>query len=62
MERSNAQTLPVALTPPKLDPYQEWLILNQSRLEAEEEEEEEPTPVAAERMSVAPSGHPHPGG
>jgi len=54
MERSNAQTLPVALTPPKLDPYQEWLILNQSRLEAEEEEEEEPTPVAAESMSVAP--------
>jgi len=53
-ERSNAQAFPVALTPPKLDPYQEWLILNQSRLEAEEEEEEEPTPVAAERMSVAP--------
>jgi len=48
---SNAQAFPVALTPPKLDPYQEWLILNQSCLEAEEEE---PTPVAAERMSVAP--------
>jgi len=53
-ECSNAQTFPVALTPPKLDPYQEWLALNQSRLEAEEEEEEEPTPMAVECMSVAP--------
>ena len=53
-ECSNARTFPVALTPPKLDPYQEWLILNQSRLEAEEEEEEEPTPMAVECMSVAP--------
>jgi len=53
-ECSNAKTLPVAPTPPRLDPYQEWLILNQSRLEAEEEEEEEPTPMAVECMSVAP--------
>ena len=53
-ERSNAQTFPVAPTSPKLDPYQEWLILNQSRLEAEEEEEEEPTPMAVECMSVPP--------
>jgi hypothetical protein len=43
----------VALSPPKLDPYQEWLILNQSRLEAEEEEEAEPTPMALEFMSAA---------
>ena len=53
-ECSNAQAFPVAPTPPKLDPYQEWLVLNQSRLEAEEEEEEEPTPMAVERMSVVP--------
>ena len=53
-ERSNAQTFHTALDPPKLDPYQEWLILNQSRLEAEEEEEEGSTPMAVERMSVAP--------
>ena len=44
----------MAPTPPKLDPYQEWLILNQSRLEAEEEEEEEPTPMAVECISVVP--------
>jgi hypothetical protein len=44
----------VALSQPKLDPYQEWLILNQSRLEAEEGEEEEPTPMAVECTSVAP--------
>lgn len=43
---------PAALTPPKLDPYQEWLILNRSRLEAKEEEEEEPTPMVVECMSV----------
>lgn len=53
-ETSNARTSPVALDPPKLDPYQEWLLLNQSRLEAEEEEEEESTPMAVERMSVVP--------
>ena len=53
-ECSNAKTFPVALTPPRLDPYQEWLILNQSRLEAEEEEEEEPTPMAVECISVVP--------
>ena len=44
----------MALSQPKLDPYQEWLILNQSRLEAEEEEEAEPTPTANECASVAP--------
>lgn len=44
----------MALTPPKLDPYQEWLILNQSRLEAEEGEEEQLTPMAVECMSVVP--------
>ena len=53
-ECANAQASPVALAKPRLDPYQEWLILNQSRLEAEEEEEAEPTPMAVERMSVAP--------
>jgi len=53
-ESSNAQAFPVAQTPPKLDPYQEWLVLNQSRLEAEEEEEVEHTPMADECMSVAP--------
>ena len=53
-ECSNAQTFPAALAPPKLDPYQEWLVLNQGRLETEEEEEEELTPMAAERMSVVP--------
>ena len=53
-ECSNVRISPVALSQPKLDPYQEWLILNQSRLEAEEEEEEEPTPMAVKRMSVAP--------
>ena len=53
-ECSNAQTFPVAPTSPKLDPYQNWLILNQSRLEAEEEEEEEPIPMAVECMSVPP--------
>jgi hypothetical protein len=37
-----------------LDPYQEWLALNQSRLEAEEEEEEECTPMAVECTSVTP--------
>jgi len=52
-EASNAQTFPVAPAPPKLDPYQEWLVLNQSRLEAEEEEEVENTPMAVECMSVA---------
>jgi len=52
-ESSNAQTFPVAPSPPKLDPYQEWLVLNQSRLEAEEEEEVENTPMAVECMSVA---------
>jgi hypothetical protein len=36
-----------------LDPYQEWFILNQSRLEAEEEEEEEYTPIAIECRSAA---------
>ena len=44
----------MALAQPKLDPYQEWLILNRSRLEAEEEEEADPTPKAVECMSVAP--------
>ena len=44
----------MALTPPKLDPYQEWLVLNRSRLEAEEEEEEESTPMAVEYTSAAP--------
>ena len=53
-ECSNTKTFPVALTPPRLDPYQEWLILNQSRLEAEEEEEEEPTPMAIKCISVVP--------
>lgn len=53
-ECSNAQMFPVAPTPPKLDPYQEWLVLNQSRLEAEEEEEEEPTPMAVECVSTVP--------
>ena len=53
-ECSDARTFPVAPTPPKLDPYQEWLILNQSRLETEEGEEEQPTPMAVECMSVAP--------
>ena len=53
-ECSNSQAFPMAPTPPKLDPYQEWLILNQSRLEAEEEEEEEPTPMAVECRSAAP--------
>ena len=52
-ECSNAQTFPVTPNPSKLDPYQEWLILNQSRLEAEEEEEEEPTPMAVECTPVA---------
>ena len=53
-ECSNAQMFPVVLAPPKLDPYQEWLILNRSRLEAEEGEEEEPTPMVVECMSVVP--------
>ena len=44
----------MVVTPPKLDPYQEWLVLNQSRLEAEEEEEVESTPMAVECMSMAP--------
>jgi len=51
-ECSNAKTFPVALISPKLDPYQEWLILNQSCLEAEAEE---PTPMAVERISVVPT-------
>ena len=50
-ECSNARTFPVALTSPKLDPYQERPILNQSRLEAEEEE---PTLMVVERISVVP--------
>lgn len=53
-ECSNAQMFSVAPAPPKLDPYQEWFVLNQSRLEAEEEEEEEPTPMAFECMSTVP--------
>ena len=53
-ECSDAQPSPVAPSQPKLDPYKEWLILNQSRLEAEEEEEEELTFTAVECMSVAP--------
>jgi hypothetical protein len=52
MELSNAQ-FSLALSPPKLDPYQEWLILNQSRLEAEEEKGAEPTLMALECMSAA---------
>ena len=53
-ECSDAQTFSVAPTPPKLDPYQEWLALNQSHLEAEEEEEAESTPMAIECMSAVP--------
>ena len=53
-ECSNAQSSPLALSQPKLDPYQEWLLLNQSRLEAEEEEEEEPALMAVESISAAP--------
>ena len=53
-ECSDAQTFSVAPTPPKLDPYQEWLALNRSRLEAEEEEEAESTPMAVECMSAVP--------
>jgi len=54
-ECSNAKTFPVALSPPKLDPYWEWLVLNRGRrLEAEEGEEEEPTHMAVECISVDP--------
>ena len=44
-----AHRVTMALDPPKLDPYQEWLIPNQNLPEAEEEE---PTPTV-EGTSVA---------
>ena len=50
-ECSATRTFPVAPTPPKLDPYQELSILNQSRLEAEEGEEEQPMPMAIKCIS-----------